>query len=175
MMNTIYQNPVLTRDQSVIVLSNERQEKSIPASEMRGQQEVLDFEFPDLVTRISKEMELANEEAQALFKDMLRFLYMSGTHPDLRPFYPPPAIDEAWHTFLLFTREYEKFCHKHFGSFIHHSPLTEAMRQARAEGRTKPDCTLDLAKSLFGNLSGNWAKDTQDCEQSCAPSRDCNS
>jgi hypothetical protein len=33
-------------------------------------------------------------------------------------------VDEIWHTFLLFTREYAAFCQAAFGSFIHHVPRT---------------------------------------------------
>ena len=34
-------------------------------------------------------------------------------------------LDDMWHTFLLFTKEYQEFCYTHFGDFIHHAPLTE--------------------------------------------------
>ncbi len=34
------------------------------------------------------------------------------------------VIDEYWHTFILHTRDYEEFCKKYLGSFIHHSPAT---------------------------------------------------
>lgn len=31
-------------------------------------------------------------------------------------------IDDMWHTFLLFTKEYTSFCEENFGEFIHHQP-----------------------------------------------------
>ena len=31
-------------------------------------------------------------------------------------------IDDMWHTFLLFTRDYADFSKKYFGSYIHHTP-----------------------------------------------------
>ncbi|MDR3501198.1 MAG: hypothetical protein P4L79_01270 [Legionella sp.] len=34
-------------------------------------------------------------------------------------------LDDMWHTFLLFTKEYQEFCQTNFGYFIHHSPLIE--------------------------------------------------
>ncbi len=39
---------------------------------------------------------------------------------------PSQAVDEAWHEFILFTREYREFCQKAFGRFLHHTPA-EAM------------------------------------------------
>ena len=40
---------------------------------------------------------------------------------------PSQAVDDAWHEFILFTRQYEKFCRHGFGRFLHHTPA-EAMR-----------------------------------------------
>ena len=33
-------------------------------------------------------------------------------------------VDNYWHTFLLFTYEYEKFCKRVLGRFMHHAPDT---------------------------------------------------
>lgn len=39
---------------------------------------------------------------------------------------PSQAVDDAWHEFILFTRQYNKFCRHGFGRFLHHTPA-EAM------------------------------------------------
>lgn len=39
---------------------------------------------------------------------------------------PSQVVDDAWHEFILFTRQYEKFCRHAFGRFLHHTPA-EAM------------------------------------------------
>lgn len=39
---------------------------------------------------------------------------------------PSQAVDDAWHEFILFTRQYDSFCSRAFGRFLHHTP-TEAM------------------------------------------------
>ena len=39
---------------------------------------------------------------------------------------PSQAVDDAWHEFILFTRQYDKFCRAAFGRFLHHTPA-EAM------------------------------------------------
>ncbi len=31
-------------------------------------------------------------------------------------------LDEMWHTFVLFTRDYADFCERYFGFFLHHIP-----------------------------------------------------
>jgi uncharacterized membrane protein YgcG len=35
---------------------------------------------------------------------------------------PSPIVDEAWHEFILFTHDYNQFCHNAFGRFLHHTP-----------------------------------------------------
>lgn len=45
--------------------------------------------------------------------------FICGMYPDMR------EIDDMWHTFLLFTKDYLDFCNHYFGKFIHHTPKTE--------------------------------------------------
>lgn len=35
---------------------------------------------------------------------------------------PSQVADELWHEFILYTRNYEVFCRKAFGGFLHHTP-----------------------------------------------------
>lgn len=35
---------------------------------------------------------------------------------------PSQVADDLWHEFILYTRQYERFCKKAFGSFFHHTP-----------------------------------------------------
>jgi hypothetical protein len=35
---------------------------------------------------------------------------------------PSQVVDDLWHEFILYTREYQRFCSKAFGRFLHHSP-----------------------------------------------------
>jgi len=39
---------------------------------------------------------------------------------------PSQAVDDAWHEFILFTRNYQDFCRRGLGRFLHHVPA-EAM------------------------------------------------
>jgi hypothetical protein len=35
---------------------------------------------------------------------------------------PSQVADELWHEFILYTRNYDQFCQKAFGRFLHHTP-----------------------------------------------------
>ena len=40
---------------------------------------------------------------------------------------PSQVVDDAWHEFILFTRQYARFCEHGLGRFLHHTPAS-AMR-----------------------------------------------
>ena len=35
---------------------------------------------------------------------------------------PSQVVDDLWHTLILYTRNYQRFCDEAFGRFLHHSP-----------------------------------------------------
>jgi hypothetical protein len=35
---------------------------------------------------------------------------------------PSQVVDDLWHEFILYTRNYQAFCNQAFGSFMHHTP-----------------------------------------------------
>jgi hypothetical protein len=35
---------------------------------------------------------------------------------------PSQVVDDLWHEFILYTRNYEQFCAEAFGRFLHHTP-----------------------------------------------------
>jgi hypothetical protein len=41
---------------------------------------------------------------------------------------PNQEVDDIWHAFLLFTREYAAFCQKTVGFFVHHIPTTSSRK-----------------------------------------------
>jgi hypothetical protein len=38
---------------------------------------------------------------------------------------PSQAVDDLWHEFILYTRNYQHFCGKAFGGYLHHTPAVE--------------------------------------------------
>lgn len=125
-----------------------------------------------VVARIKQELNLSQESALNLFQDTLKFLWLAAKFGGV---VPSPLIDEGWHTFILFTRDYQEFCHKYFGVFIHHRPRRP---EDKPDGGKLRRRTHALIAEHFGDsLSSNWNYKrlaNGDCEQSCAPSRDCN-
>ena len=44
-----------------------------------------------------------------------------------------PTIDEVWHQFILFTREYHSFCETFYGEYLHHSPNVPSRPASRSD------------------------------------------
>lgn len=86
--------------------------------------------------------------AYELFIDMLRYLWITRKHTQDRLKYPQEEafqfqfvmheemrdIDNMWHNFILYTRDYTDFCVKYFGEYLHHVPdVSETMLQTDDE------------------------------------------
>ena len=126
---------------------------------------VLSFQNSEIVKKLARELILSEADALQLFQDTKRFLYLAAiTKAGLRP---SRKIDDGWHQFILFTRDYADFCFNHFGRFIHHQPDKEQI-----DKKSQSVDTLDLAKSIFGDdLSKNWFANRVDC----SPDTNCES
>lgn len=44
---------------------------------------------------------------------------------------PSQVADDLWHEFILYTREYDAFCRRAFGSFLHHMPAVVLVKERR--------------------------------------------
>jgi hypothetical protein len=45
---------------------------------------------------------------------------------------PSQVADDLWHEFILYTREYERFCRRAFGGFLHHTPAVVLSKHRRS-------------------------------------------
>ena len=135
---------------------------------------VLRYKSDEVVARIAEKMELTLVEAEILFEDTLTFLWLtqqSGGGND-----PSPLHDEGWHIFLLFTREYAKFCQEMFGLFVHHTPRRRGDIESGPSSARKTIQAIrqHLDPALLSNNWG-WAKEGAIVsEVDCSPDYDCN-
>lgn len=65
----------------------------------------IDSKYHPLVARALRQFFLAH------LKSGKRFVSM-----------PSQVVDDLWHEFILFTRNYQAFCNKAFGGYMHHTP-----------------------------------------------------
>lgn len=101
--------------------------------------QLLKYQNSSVLNRYKKDYPnniLSPEEA---FTELLKFLWLCNKHKhDQRVspeeklnfqcviHYEMSEIDDMWHTFLLFTKDYMEFCNQYFKKYIHHAPFTDS-------------------------------------------------
>ena len=123
------------------------------------------FRNEDIIQKMMQEYSMSREDALQLFEDTKMFLFLCATHPV--GLGPTAKLDDGWHTFILFTREYRDFCIRYLGKFIHHNPIVR-YEGADVQPSAPHSVLLGLAKTEFGdNLSKNWlASEGENCNDS---------
>jgi uncharacterized protein (TIGR02265 family) len=128
---------------------------------------VMAYEHLELVERYKRKLDLSQDEAETLFADTKRYLYL--VHIAGRGLAPTPALDAGWHEFLMYTRDYQAFCNQFFGRFIHHVP-NPRLKPHRLLSSAD---TVELATEHFGELSSNWDLPEGTYMDPCCPDYDC--
>lgn len=81
------------------------------------------FDMSKVVGRYCSDNGVDRVEGERRARELVRFLAICATARE--PIGMAGPIDELWHTFLMFTREYSAFCASVAGRFIHHIPSDE--------------------------------------------------
>lgn len=96
---------------------------TIAVEHLTGQGLISESLFRRLVDRIAGEEKKPPEIAARIADQALAFLAACGKATEALA--PSETVDIGWHTFILYTREYAKFCDNIAGRFIHHVPDDE--------------------------------------------------
>jgi hypothetical protein len=125
--------------------------------------EVLKYENREVVLRFSKEKRISFDDAEDIFQETKRWLWLCASSPgeSVNMVGEAFVIDEMWHTFLLFTRDYADFCEKHFREFIHHVPKPSSEKQDVEGDRRKADLRKDyelIYDRLGSEVLLKWCK-----------------
>lgn len=110
----------------------------------------MDYQHPVFIKRYCKEQNLDEKTAEMHFTELKKFLIVCRTNIGKVRSTPSRKVDEAWHLFILFTRDYAAFCEKYLGQFIHHKPtLVENEEEAQVMMNAYEN-TREIAVQLFG-------------------------
>ena len=85
--------------------------------------DALAYDAPFLIEKLVKDR-IADSVAdgEALFNEVKKYFVLSRSDRSRTWEMQSLRIDEVWHQFVLFTRQYGEFCQRFFGEYIHHSP-----------------------------------------------------
>src|SRR5215471_14681319 len=85
------------------------------------------YRFPDAIRRRLKSRypHLTETDLDRVFSGLRQYFRITLRRRALVSM-PSQVVDVAWHEFILFTRDYQAFCQRGLGGFLHHVPA-EAM------------------------------------------------
>lgn len=103
-------------------------------------EEALEYKNPDIIQKFLDRYSVSREEALDIFEEMKKWLWFGANTDDCDLFINDSMymIDEMWHVFITFTKDYFDYCDAHFGRYIHHYPITQIERE-KAAARYKAD------------------------------------
>ena len=117
-------------------------------------EKVMAYTNHDVIKKYSDEMGISEEEAEIAFTELKKFLYVCGaTTGGLTP---SSELDAIWHQFILFTKEYGRFCNRYFGKTIHHSPDVEFDSETRKINNEAYTRAWEIANAEFDNLNSEY-------------------
>jgi len=136
--------------------------------------ELLTYSNPHLLARYKKEFPDNSLSAEQALTELLKYFWLCEKHRQDREANPTDEelnfhcaihaemheIDDMWHTFLLFTKDYTDFGHKYFGKFLHHVPEVSEEKPSDAEYETDLSRYLSYAYDQLGEETiRTWFKE----------------
>lgn len=103
---------------------------------MKPLSDILNYTHPHVIRRFAKDHPSEAHRAEEIFTDLMRFFWAGRMHEQDKKNNPADAnlrfsfimdeemknIDQMWHVFLLYTKDYMAFCDDYFGEYLHHLP-----------------------------------------------------
>lgn len=102
---------------------------------MNDLNEILKYNNQAVINRFLKTFNFTQLDAKTIFSECLKWLWLcakinidrkadeENLPNNLLLDSDTIVIDEMWHCFILFTKDYYLFCESNFGFFIHHFPV----------------------------------------------------
>lgn len=96
--------------------------RHVAAKHKKQQQALSDFIFPDAYSEEvrKRDPQLTQEEIGQAFEQLRVYFLRCWQQSPKAVALPTQLIDLCWHTFILDTRQYHRFCNAVFGKYLHH-------------------------------------------------------
>lgn len=151
---------------------------------LKKRERALSYDLLKITDRFANTHKASREIAELLEVECKKYLLLCALFPG-ESLGMKGNVDNYWHTFLLFTKEYSRFCNEIAGFFIHHVPSVSHTLERGSFART-----MALYRETFGiepdpRAWGHWemrsagADVKDDCstgpgDGDCTPTSDCN-
>ena len=107
-----------------------------PEPRLCSLEQALAYRNDQILYKFQERWDVTFEEADELFEETKKWLWLQVA---ARMHKGPPfamtvsmaMVDEMLHTFILFTREYIRYCDENYGVYLHHTPMTKKEKDAK--------------------------------------------
>ena len=88
----------------------------------------------------SKHPHLSQKDCELVARGLRKYflVYLKSRHQFVAM--PSVVVDDLWHEFILYTRNYQRFCEQAFGQFFHHTPAAVLEGGARTSNQGLRRC-----------------------------------
>lgn len=97
---------------------------STPLSDRAIVEYITEYDMTNMINRCKKDFHYSDDDMITLERELKRFLILCTIekNKDVEMGMYSNDVDNLWHTFILFTKEYAAFCNNVSERFIHHVP-----------------------------------------------------
>lgn len=141
--------------------------KLLVAEQRELLQKLDSFEAPYLEEKLLVDGKFSSPaEYQEAFTEFKKYAALVQLSEDTGLAMISPKVDEVWHQFILFTKEYTTFCQNILGRFLHHVPNTTYTPLSEG-GRAR---FIEKYRQTFGELPSLWEMNSgSDPCDACGP------
>ena len=121
---------------------------------IKSLEEILAYKNENVIHRFCQIRPDAKEEVEVIFDDLKRFLWLVATleerkikgeqTPDISFSKSMIIMDDMWHSFILWTKQYQEFCETYLGRFIHHPTEMPVFEQNTSEQSLNETETMNI-------------------------------
>lgn len=105
----------------------------------RHEHRIASYQFPaGIASKVAERYDhLDRRDLEQVMAGLRDYFYLCNTAGKRMVSMPSQVVDIAWHEFILFTRDYEQFCAKALGRFLHHTPAEAMSSPTKAQNGIK--------------------------------------
>lgn len=118
-----------------------------------------------IIKRCKKDHNYTDEDMFILEREFKRYMAISQNDKQGKRGFGMYSkdVDNLWHTYILFTKDYAAFCERNFGRFIHHIPEitleTPSSAYAAESASAFRDFIITYEKTFNENIHAIWLLD----------------
>tara|TARA_B100000287_G_C20522390_1_gene737490 strand:+ start:160 stop:639 length:480 start_codon:yes stop_codon:yes gene_type:complete len=142
----------------------------MPAWNLNNETDLMKFECPEFLIKrlLSKNIFDDAKYIIELFEEWKRYVSISMSNQELKIPMLSNEVDEVWHNFILFTKQYHHFCRNILQiDYFHHSPTIPGEELTTISS----ELFFELYSKKFGStISNTWSKFTscKSCSFECS-------